>query len=172
MSAYIKPWQNRLVQDMFIGTECVRGISPIEARDAEIAELRAALSTPAPIPAQTQSIREAGSKLSNIAFNLAQDEILPAAWRASMDESWKEWDAAVHAAPVTQQAAGNARQRQVLHDLAIAAAERWAVAEFKNAKNLGAGGLGLESECNDMERAARRAIANLAGSPPSEGEPQ
>lgn len=73
------------------------------------------------------------------------------------------------AAPVPQQAAGDARQRQVLHDLAIAAVERWVAAEFKNAKNLGAGG---PSERNDMERAARRAIAALADSIPSEGEQQ
>jgi hypothetical protein len=56
----------------------------------------------------------------------------------------------------------DAAQRQRLHDIAIASAERWATAEFKNAKNLGAGGPGLANECDDMERAARRAIGNLA----------
>lgn len=51
------------------------------------------------------------------------------------------------AAPVSQQAAGDARQRQILHDLTIAAVERWVAAELKNAKNFGAGG---PSERNDM----------------------
>lgn len=88
---------------------------------------------------------------------------------ALADREIAELRAALVAAPVPQQAAGDARQRQVLHDLAIAAVERWVAAEFKNAKNLGAGG---PSERNDMERAARRAIAALADSIPSEGEQQ
>lgn len=64
--------------------------------------------------------------------------------------------------PKAGSATQDAQDIESLHDLAIAAAERWASAEFKNAKNLGAGGPGLPNECDDMERAARRAIAHLA----------
>jgi len=44
-------------------------------------------------------ILSAGTKLANLAYNLAQSDALPAEVRASLDDCRKEWDAAVRAAP-------------------------------------------------------------------------
>lgn len=45
-------------------------------------------------------ILSAGTKLANLAYNLAQSHALPADVRAALDATRKEWDAAVRAAPV------------------------------------------------------------------------
>lgn len=52
------------------------------------------------------SIHKAGTKLANLAFNLAQSSALPAEVRASLDGCRKEWDAAVRAAPAPALAPG------------------------------------------------------------------
>lgn len=54
-------------------------------------------------------ILKAGTKLSNLAFNLAQSDALPAEVRASLDDCRKEWDAAVRAAPVPASALAPAK---------------------------------------------------------------
>lgn len=41
------------------------------------------------------SLRDIGAKLANIAYKLAQDDRLPSRTRALLDETRKEWDAAV-----------------------------------------------------------------------------
>ena len=47
------------------------------------------------------AIRSAGTKLANLAFNLAQSDALPAEVRASLNECSKEWDAAVRPLPAS-----------------------------------------------------------------------
>lgn len=51
-----------------------------------------------PLRAEVESLRHHGTLLSNIAYNLAQDDRLSDAVRWSLDDARKRWDAALAAA--------------------------------------------------------------------------
>lgn len=46
--------------------------------------------------AKYEKIRLAGQRMSNLCFNLSQNEAIPADYRKTMKECYLEWDDALH----------------------------------------------------------------------------